>query len=924
MKILLQRFFLLTTCLFFLLIFARPALAQTPTPSPRDALIQSIQERAQRDVQLGKAMESVAGLDVLFGKDAVAAGVTMVEVTRVYEDAYKAATPSEPLWKPLLPFITVAGLAAIIALVIQNFLVERFTRFLNRVGEGIYGHVAGYKPFWWIALPRYRRALIEKYQELKIPFRSGRPLKMSEVYVPLKVSGTSDTYLLDALQAIAKYEALVVVGAPGSGKSMLLRHLALTYAEGALADFPTQPIPVLLELNRLNESTAPLTDHLVNVLKQNNFPNADGFVKAGLDHGLLLLLFDGLDEVNSNLREGVANKIIDLLREHPHCRAVVSCRTAVYKDELADWVKQKLEIIEFNDQQIQRFLVAWEQEMPSDKSVEYLLRNLRERPRIMTLARNPLLLTIIAYLYTDTEFVLPHSRAEFYDRSVILLLDQWKEKRNRYKAAHKRLILQRLALFNQDSAVQGEQDRRSIDLPTLLAQIKQVLPSLTLKDEDAQPILDEIVQRSGLILAIDGGVRYQFTHLTLQEFFAALALEADPSGLAERFQTDQDAWRETVKLWCGLTHDSTPLIRAVYASDPLMAFECLGDAQQVDLDFSSEITRVFKERLIQIGNISDAELRAFALVAADPRPRGKDLFKFLEDNLAKPQTCLVAASILSQTNLPRAAVLLVEYAIFDADLYPYLIHMGDLSVPALKSRAEIGEEWAFDALCAIGTPQAALVLALLLWADSSYDPDRSDGFYTSSWRNNVNYYAAWRLATLLPQPNIEAALRAFSLTSKQLTAKQFEWIWEPFNEPPDSSLPTIAGRIAHLLHTAPDLTIPKNMAYKLDERIVIPLCTISAQDDQLARLGTDARQKLVKEVEETLPKISRQDEQSAFVAKYIDQISTSQTWRCLFDNLPLVSQFKLLQRLIQNAPIPTRDDWRNVFNPLKESVAEFG
>jgi hypothetical protein len=49
----------------------------------------------------------------------------------------------------------------------------------------------------------------------------------------------------------------------------------------------------------------------------------------------------------------------------------------------------------------------------------------------------------------------------------------------------------------------------------VLKEICAVLSDSTLKTEDAQQILDEIVQRSGLMLTIDSGTCYQFAHLTL-------------------------------------------------------------------------------------------------------------------------------------------------------------------------------------------------------------------------------------------------------------------------------------------------------------------------------------------------------------------------------------------------------------------------
>ena len=258
-------------------------------------------------------------------------------------------------------------------------------------------------------LRRYRKALERDYQELKVIFRPERPLQVQDVYVPLRVAGSGSREAVDAYQAIQKHKRLVVVGAPGAGKTMLLNHLTLTYARRGLNDFPNQPVPILFQLNRLNDSAAPLIEHLVHVPERYDFPGGEGFVRASLKGGQLLLLFDGLDEVNSQARGRVVGQIKDLRQQYPGNRSVVTCRTQVYKDEFNDWADQKLEIIEFSDQQIQRFLGAWVLDMPEDKSIEHFLRTLRERPQIMALARNPLLLTMIAYLYTDTAFVLPHS-----------------------------------------------------------------------------------------------------------------------------------------------------------------------------------------------------------------------------------------------------------------------------------------------------------------------------------------------------------------------------------------------------------------------------------------------------------------------------------------------------------------------------------
>ena len=851
-----------------------------------------IQKRAQRDVELNKTAASISDLIELFGRAAARKGLSTSKTLDIYEKAYEDATLAKPWWSRLTPDTGWMVAAFLLVLfILHDMLKENFTQFLKWLITLAYNRLAGYRRFGWIALSHYRKALVARYRELNIPFRPGRPLNMTEVYVPLKAAETGDTELLDAYQAIGQYRRLMAVGAPGSGKSMLLRHIALTYARDERANLPMQAIPILIELNRLNDSAITLQDLLVKTLAQNNFPRAANFIKAGFKSGLLLLLFDGLDEVNSAARERVVNQIKDMLNTHPHSRAAITCRTAVYKEEFGDSTDQKLEIVEFSDQQIQRFLSSWEADLPPGKSVENLLRNLYERPRIMALARNPLLLTIIAYLYADTEFVLPHSRAEFYDESITVLLRQWKKERNHYKSAHKQLVLQHLALFNQDSVQQGGRDRRSIDLPTALAEINKVLPSLTLTDEDALPILDEIVERSGLLISIDGGLIYQFAHLTLQEFFAARALEGDVDGLIARFKDDPDAWRETAKLWCGLAHDSTQLIGKIYEMDAITAFECLGDAQKVDANFVNKIVTAFKVRLGKDGDEGESIMRAFAVVATDPSTRGQKILKFLSstvvDSSSTSKRRLAAANALALTNLPQAVEILAEYAPDHPEVQPLLAQMGDLAVPILEKWTGKGQGWAFDTLQTIGTPRAARVLTSFLW-----NADKT-----------LQHRTAWHLATLLPKSNIEASLSDYVLKSNQQSADYLDWIWEPFSA--NKALQIIVGRIAHLLHTAPTNIIPVASSPAPDVRLVIPLCTVAAREGKLKTLEEDERKRIKNEIEQEKPAMPSSGD-----------FSDDPGWRYLFDRLSASLQVGLVRCLIRENPQPNRNDWRNVFRPV--------
>ena len=64
---------------------------------------------------------------------------------------------------------------------------------------------------------------------------------MEEVYVPLKVAGSTGSGEIDAYGAIFRHRRLMVKGAPGAGKSMLLKHIALSYGTGRL-NLPNWPV----------------------------------------------------------------------------------------------------------------------------------------------------------------------------------------------------------------------------------------------------------------------------------------------------------------------------------------------------------------------------------------------------------------------------------------------------------------------------------------------------------------------------------------------------------------------------------------------------------------------------------------------------------------------------------------------------------
>ncbi len=701
-----------------------------------------------------------------------------------------------PQWVPWLggAVLAVVGAAA------KSWLEAR----LKQAADFFYARLAGSRLLRRTALARYVRELHARHSKFAVSFQADDALKlpMESVYVPLRCAEASSPRPGEIAATLHREPHSVVLGVPGAGKTMLLRHEALMWAKGRLrpgrrargkprvdlADLTD--VPVLLELHRLNKKPEwSLEQHIADHFGRHEFPRADKWVARALERGDLALYFDGLDEVASDHRDQAVDRIKDFAQRYGECRIVVTCRVAVYDGGFADQFHQTLRVQDFDEHLIRRFLGGWPwPEGMADDTVEQLLGALRDTPQLMPLARNPLLLTMIAYLYSyvyaGTDQVLPHTRADFYKQVVDnLLMDR--RRQPRFAFPLKKAVLQALALAAQD-VPSGSHDRLARPEREVLETVREVLRAQGQDEAMAEDVLREIADRSGLLLSVDNGERYQFAHLTLQEYAAACALAADPEGLLRRYRADPAAWREAVRLWCGVeARDCTEVVRAVYAGDALLAFQCLADALVVDEGLAEAIIGEFRRRLGTSGDpFVEAPLTAaFALVAADRRPRGTRVFAFLRETVRAAggsSRAAAACRALAATNLPKAAEALAETPGRAAQ--EALASMGDIAVPALRRPAENGTPWAVEGLWRIRTPKAALALNDLLWSERPSDE---------------LFRCAVHLGELITVPDIEEELRTAPVDPG--SRNWLPWVWGPFARGADDRLTAVAGRIAWVL-----------------------------------------------------------------------------------------------------------------------------
>ena len=725
-----------------------------------------------------------------------------------------------------LPYAGWALLAALLIIwAIQKFLGKWIESVASAFQEWLIGRFAAGRWFRLAALRRYASALLEDYDKVPVPFIEHEDQRPStrKIYVPLKTFDEDDRRLeSDAYDNVRRSRRSVVLGPPGSGKSMLLKNSILIWAEEVgrrkkkrrsrrrtVANQHSGKVPALVELRRCvpSEGITGIRTLIIDQFTDHAFAKADRFVDRALNDGGLTILFDGLDEVATVNRKHICSVLTDFANRYSKCQMVVTCRTAIYRGQLSEKFADVVRVADFDDAQIRRFMYNW-QKRPANPVAEQLLDVLHGVPRLMQLARNPLLLTLIAYLYAyrGKETRLPRSRAQFYKEATDFLLRNKPELD--YSQGTKMAVLQRLALAAQDAPA-SDLDRQVLPYTKVIATIKTVLPSTVLREDDVQPLLDEIVTRSGIIKQIKGEQGFHFAHLTLQEFLAAAELADRPDDLIQRYRSDPAIWRETIKLWCGyVSRDSKPVVSAVLESDPVLAFECLADAVQVDETLARKLIEYHEARL-GISGTDDTVVQAFGAVASDYGPRGQTVLSFLTVIAGSPGDPRHAAALraLAASKLPRAANVLANIYLKSSAARDALRTMGDLAVSAYASRARQGEFAAVDDLAAIGTPAAARELVSLLSSDT-YIATR----------------AAWRIASLIQNPDVEEALR-LSDDLPTPSGERLDAVWAPFRRQSTAQWLTIMGRVAYLLDNSPDKVVPDIV--NVDRRIAIPLCGVS-------------------------------------------------------------------------------------------------
>lgn len=367
------------------------------------------------------------------------------------------------------------------------------------------------------------------------------------------------TDLLTAIKKDKKSKVFLVLGDPGSGKSVALRKL---YSELLEEVRLTWKIPIYVNLREWETkekwtaasppSVIDLLTFIKKSLKEKGDPYANDFIDTYFDkmwhYGRLFFLIDSFDEIPSVLDEDESSPLIESLSSTlftflsgaPDSRGILASR--IYRRPTRIFnAKTILEIRPFSEKKIlERFMKM----LDYSPTLERLIFS--ERQEFISLARNPFTASLIINYAKKNDYTLPRNQIGLYDHYILERLEFARPRttQNVENLSNETIIdtAIEIAYFMFASQDYGLEAPKSI--------LINALPSLPV-----DRVIDFICFSKIGRLGSGSEKLFSFVHRRFNEFFVAKKL-IKSKNLVPRDSIPTDSrWRDSLVLYCEIASD---------------------------------------------------------------------------------------------------------------------------------------------------------------------------------------------------------------------------------------------------------------------------------------------------------------------------------------------------------------------------------
>lgn len=310
--------------------------------------------------------------------------------------------------------------------------------------------------------------------------------------------------------------AINIEATAGAGKSMFMRHIFYRTQR-----IQTEMIPILIELRSLNNlDGAPIEQRISDEFERVGSNIMIEQIKHGLDAGLFILLFDGMDELSGKLQRYYKDEILRIVERYPQVPLVVAGRPALDASNRFLDTKQILPMSLPASVKLIMKLPADTQQ--KEKFSELLSIRLYEtRTKFASVP----LLCIIMFMTFSYSGRISERQVEFYEdafQALWIRHDSRKDnfERTRYSGFGKAAFLKLLSAFAGAAYTENAYEFKD----TSFSKYFEFATAFTSLKCDEENFKKDLVETTCL-LTYDGPF-LKFPHRSFQEYFAALFISS--------------------------------------------------------------------------------------------------------------------------------------------------------------------------------------------------------------------------------------------------------------------------------------------------------------------------------------------------------------------------------------------------------------
>ncbi|MEW1836897.1 trypsin-like peptidase domain-containing protein [Nonomuraea angiospora] len=578
-----------------------------------------------------------------------------------------------------------------------------------------------------------------------------RAPQLPEVYFEQRARLGDTSEILTAAAIMELPDDCLLVGEPGAGKSIMLRHIMITLARCWIDGDGADVLPVLVPAAALTGGSLP--EAIAAAVRAETLgwesPPPEFFREPPVAGVRWLVLVDGLDEVMAPDRRRDLLAALAALRAQ---RSAAGHRFLVATRPLdLDWNVRTLTLLPLESGELATFAAGYGIADPSAFAAAVANAGLIE------VATTPLMAAMLCLIYAEQPgWALPSARQAIYRRFVEL------QHRHQFRDGADGVVQQSVTAVTRfgPGAVAGAEALRD-RMPELVGRLAlarhdgmsdpaaDLIADWTAAQRPAQlsaadwtELVRELLRRCGLLVEEAGDFR--FLHQTLLEFMAAGAIAADRDRSAAEIKRLRKAPTSQDLFLAGALAGDSRMVQALRKlarrlAGALFVAALIAEGAVDDPELIARATATLREgaRKFKTSYQSDRLEAAFALVRLGA-PEAADLLAALArtKEMNGPNQVL-AAEALARLDASRGVALLLALA---ADPTPVLanqsrtdaaealLHLGrpfdaGTAWTAQSVDASFGDDrrrYAADRLAEIGDPRAADVLAALATGDLRY------------------------------------------------------------------------------------------------------------------------------------------------------------------------------------------------------------